>query len=75
MGLLGSTVTCQLVAMSLVSYVYENDERFFVGWRLDVCWVICVVSWGVVAVVAGLVGLVGWVLPEEEREGGYERLQ
>ncbi|RVD81591.1 uncharacterized protein DFL_009448 [Arthrobotrys flagrans] len=74
-GLLGSTVTCQLVAMSLVSYVYENDERFFVGWRLDVCWVICVVSWGVVAVVAGLVGLVGWVLPEEEREGGYERLQ
>ncbi|KAK6507206.1 hypothetical protein TWF481_005656 [Arthrobotrys musiformis] len=70
-------VTCQLLAMSLVSYVYENDERFFVGWRLDVCWVLCTFSWGVILVVTGLVGLVGWVLPEEGRagEGGYERLQ
>ncbi|KAF3310071.1 hypothetical protein TWF173_010083 [Orbilia oligospora] len=74
--LLSISVTCQLLAMSLVSYVYENDERFFVGWRLDVCWVLCMVSWGVGLVVTGLVGLVGWVLPEDAggREG-YERLQ
>ncbi|KAF3086196.1 hypothetical protein TWF706_011721 [Orbilia oligospora] len=77
--LLSISVTCQLLAMSLVSYVYENDERFFVGWRLDVCWVLCMVSWGVGLVVTGLVGLVGWVLPEDGRDGGgregYERLQ
>ncbi|KAK6514308.1 hypothetical protein TWF506_008704 [Arthrobotrys conoides] len=73
--LLTTGVACQLLAMSIVSYVYENDERFFVGWRLDVCWVLCVVSWGVGGVVTGIVGLVGWVLPEEGREGGYERLQ
>ncbi|KAK6339251.1 hypothetical protein TWF718_008673 [Orbilia javanica] len=73
--LLFLTVMCELVAMSLVSYVYENDERFFVGWRLDVCWVLCVVAWGVGLVVAGLVALVGWVLPEENVERrGYERL-
>ncbi|KAK6332577.1 hypothetical protein TWF730_004237 [Orbilia blumenaviensis] len=75
--LLFLTVACQLIAMSLVSYVYENDERFFVGWRLDVSWVLCTFSWGVILVVAGLVGLVGWVLPAEEEggESGYERLQ
>ena len=51
------------------TYLFDNDERFFVGWKLDDSWMLCVASWCLqvlsgVAVVAGAL-----VLPSE---GGYE---
>jgi len=70
--LLFISVALQIVAMSLVSYVYENDERFFVGWKLDVSWILCTLSWGITLVIAGLIAMVGWLLPSEDR---YERLR
>ncbi|KAM0708900.1 hypothetical protein Q7P35_002936 [Cladosporium inversicolor] len=35
----------QLVAMTLVAYLYDHDNRFFVGWALDKSWILCTVSW------------------------------
>ncbi|KAK6329771.1 hypothetical protein TWF696_003634 [Orbilia brochopaga] len=70
-SLLFVNVALQLIAMSLVSYVYENDERFFVGWKLDVSWVLCTFSWGITLIIAGMIAMVGWLLPPED---GYERL-
>lgn len=70
-SLLFVNVALQLIAMSLVSYVYENDERFFVGWKLDVSWVLCTFSWGITLIIAGMIAMVGWLLPPED---GYEPL-
>ncbi|KAF3915079.1 hypothetical protein ABW21_db0207052 [Orbilia brochopaga] len=70
-SLLFVNVALQLIAMSLVSYVYENDERFFVGWKLDVSWILCTFSWGITLIIAGMIAMVGWLLPPED---GYERL-
>lgn len=71
-ALLFVNVFIQIVAMSLVSYVYENDEKFFIGWKLDVSWMLCTFSWSISLIIAGSIALVGWLLPSED---GYERLR
>lgn len=27
------------------AYLYDHDNRFFVGWALDKSWILCTVSW------------------------------
>lgn len=27
------------------AYLYDHDNRFFVGWALDRSWILCTVSW------------------------------
>ena len=51
------------------AYLYENDDRFFPGWKLDVSWVLCTVSWSVLLLLG--VGIISsaLLLPSE---GGYE---
>ncbi|KAH2006156.1 hypothetical protein KXV52_000676 [Aspergillus fumigatus] len=35
----------QAASMSIVAYLYDNEDRFFVGWRLGESWIYCTVSW------------------------------
>jgi hypothetical protein len=58
--------------MALVAYLYDYDDRFFVGWTLDLSWVMTVVSWSVMVVLAGFVSMAGWLMPPED---GYEFLK
>lgn len=51
------------------AFLYENDERFFPGWRLDSSWILCTVSWSVLALTGAGIGACAYALPEE---GGYE---
>jgi len=73
--LVGLVLICamsQCGAVSLVAYLYDYDDRFFVGWKLDLSWVMTTVSWSVMLVIAGFVSIAGWVMPPE---GGYELLK
>jgi len=53
----------------IMEWLFENDARFFPGWRLDKSFVLCAVSAAVQVVVAG--GVAAAVLGLGE-EGGYE---
>jgi len=59
----------QTAAMALMAYLYENDERFFVGWYLDRSWVMCTASWCFQALCALAITTAALLLPSE---GGYE---
>lgn len=48
------------------AYLYDHDSRFFVGWELGKSWILCTVSWAVLAVdVFGVVGA-AVLLPKED---------
>ena len=51
------------------AYLYDNDDRFFPGWKLDTSWILCTISWGVTVLVAGVIGASAFLLSSE---GGYE---
>ncbi|KAJ5692947.1 hypothetical protein N7462_002370 [Penicillium macrosclerotiorum] len=59
----------QAAAMSVVAYLFDNEDRFFVGWRLDQSWIFCTISWCFSLVCAGAVIVAAYALPSE---GGYE---
>jgi len=62
----------QCAAMAIVSYLFDNDVRFFAGWRLDVSWILCTVSWSVGVILAGFLTISGVNTPNE---GGYEAIR
>ena len=51
------------------AYLYNSDDRFFPGWKLDTSWILCTVSWSMMIVLAGLISSAAVFLPQE---GGYE---
>jgi hypothetical protein len=55
----------QCAAMALVAYLYDWDDRFFVGWRLDISWIFTTVSWSVVFILSMGLALSGLLLPPE----------
>ncbi|KAI9925563.1 hypothetical protein AWENTII_012781 [Aspergillus wentii] len=59
----------QASSMAIVAYLYDNEERFFVGWKLDESWVYCTVSWCISLACAGILIIAVHILPSE---GGYE---
>jgi hypothetical protein len=59
----------QAASMSIVAYLFDNEDRFFVGWRLDESWIYCTVSWCVSLFCAGALVFAAHTLPSE---GGYE---
>ncbi|KAH6722224.1 hypothetical protein DL95DRAFT_352035 [Leptodontidium sp. 2 PMI_412] len=59
----------QCAGMAIVAYLFDNDDRFFVGWKLDKSWILCTVSWCIAVVSAALLSLSAFVFPSE---GGYE---
>ncbi|MDI1485198.1 MAG: hypothetical protein OHK93_000335 [Ramalina farinacea] len=56
-------------SLSIIAYLYDHDDRFFPGWRLDTSWVLCTVSFAAVFLIgAGLLST-ALLLPSE---AGYE---
>ena len=51
------------------AYLYDNDDRFFPGWKLDTSWILCTLSWSVSVLLAGGISASALLLPSE---GGYE---
>lgn len=69
-GLMIVAGVVQCAAMSIVAFLYDNDERFFPpGWRLDSSWILCTVSWAFSFMIATGLIAAAIVLPEE---GNYE---
>ncbi|KAK4899492.1 hypothetical protein LTR17_019141 [Elasticomyces elasticus] len=64
--MLGFVAAAQLIAMALVAYLYDHDNRFFVGWELDKSWVLCTVSWTVLLVDMGGILVARYLLPRED---------
>ena len=53
----------------LQAYLFDNEDRFFVGWELDECFVYCTVSWCLGLFSATAVIVAAKTLPSER---GYE---
>lgn len=51
------------------AYLYDNDDRFFPGWKLDKSWILCTVSASVAIISASGIIASALTLPSE---GGYE---
>jgi len=68
-GLLVLVGALGCASMSIVAYLFDNDERFFAGWALDNGWKLCTASWSIAIVSAAVISLSALVSPEE---GGYE---
>ena len=58
-----------LTILKIQAYLYENDDRFFPGWKLDTSWFLCTASWTIQVLVAAGVIASALLLPHE---GGYE---
>lgn len=56
-------------ANSRQTFLFDHDDRFFVGWKLDDSWVLCTASWTILMVSAVAVALSAFVLPPE---GDYQ---
>ncbi|OKL63758.1 hypothetical protein UA08_00031 [Talaromyces atroroseus] len=63
------SVAVQVASMALVAYLFDNDERFFVGWELDKSFAFCTASWCISLFCAVSVIVAARTLPPE---GGYE---
>ncbi|KAL9021587.1 MAG: hypothetical protein Q9185_001235 [Variospora sp. 1 TL-2023] len=68
-GLLAFSALVQCAGMAIIAFLYDNDDRFFPGWRLDNSWVLCTVSWSVEMLLAAGITAAAVILPSE---GGYE---
>ncbi|KAL8645697.1 MAG: hypothetical protein Q9210_006565, partial [Variospora velana] len=68
-GLLAFSALVQCAGMAIIAFLYDNDDRFFPGWRLDNSWVLCTVSWSVELLLAAGITAAALILPSE---GGYE---
>ncbi|KAL8985481.1 MAG: hypothetical protein Q9177_004418 [Variospora cf. flavescens] len=68
-GLLAFSALVQCAGMAIIAFLYDNDDRFFPGWRLDNSWVLCTVSWSVEMLLAAGITAAAIILPPE---GGYE---
>ena len=57
------------VLMASQAYLFDYDDRFFEGWKLDTAWILCTVSWSIAILSAAFITLSAYVFPSE---GGYE---
>ena len=71
-GLLSTVALVLVAAVSIVAYLYDNDDKFFVpGWHLDTSWILATVSAGLSVLCAAGLATSAFVLPQER---GYEFL-
>ncbi|KAJ2899623.1 hypothetical protein MKZ38_002938 [Zalerion maritima] len=70
--LLVAVAAVEFSCMSLVAYLFDNDEQFGVpGWHLDTSWYLCTFSAIMCIVCAVALLLSAYILPQED---GYELL-
>jgi len=62
----GTGVWAELETDRSQAYLYDHDNRFFVGWELDKSWILCTVSWAVLAVDAIGVIAAKYFFPSED---------
>lgn len=62
----------QCASMAIIAFLYDHDDRFFVGWKLDKSWIMCTLSWSILILSAGFLSASAFLLPSE---GGYESIQ
>ncbi|KAI9709343.1 MAG: hypothetical protein M1820_003463 [Bogoriella megaspora] len=67
--ILGVAAASEAVSMAVVAFLYDHDDRFFPGWKLDVSWILCTISWAILALDAIGIATAALVLPSE---GDYE---
>ena len=65
----GKRQTRYTILTCLQAFLYENDDRFFPGWKLDISWILCTVSWTVAFLLACGISAAAILLPSE---AGYE---
>ena len=53
----------------LQAFLYDNDDRFFPGWKLDSSWYLCTISWSTMILLGCGLTSAALLLPSE---GGYE---
>lgn len=53
------------------AYLYDHDNRFFVGWELDKSFILCTISWSVMLVDALAILSAGCCVPKED---DYEQI-
>lgn len=71
-GLLSTVALVLVAAVSIVAYLYDNDDKFFVpGWHLDTSWILATVSAGLSVLCAAGLATSAFLLPQER---GYEFL-
>jgi hypothetical protein len=66
---MGREIWTGLIDWGEQAHLYDTDDRFFPGWKLDTSWVLCTVSWSVMILLAGIISSAAIFLPPE---GGYE---
>ncbi|KAF7889781.1 uncharacterized protein EAF02_002196 [Botrytis sinoallii] len=59
----------QAAGMSIVAYLYDHDEQFFPGWKLDKGWIFCTISWCLSIASAAGIAISAFALAPED---GYE---
>lgn len=59
----------QCAGMALIAYLYDHDDRFFPGWKLDTSWMLCTASWSISVLLGAGIIAAAMLLPPEE---GYE---
>ncbi|KAL8966436.1 MAG: hypothetical protein Q9183_003375 [Haloplaca sp. 2 TL-2023] len=68
-GLLVLAGLIQCAGMAIIAFLYDNEDRFFPGWKLDISWIMCTTSWSVLMALAAGITASAFLLPSE---GGYE---
>ncbi|KAJ4339415.1 hypothetical protein N0V95_007793 [Ascochyta clinopodiicola] len=68
-GVLLFSAFIQCAGMAIVSYVFDNDARFFSGFHLDSSWSMCTASWTLLVATALGITASAFYLPAE---GDYE---
>ncbi|KAF1354831.1 hypothetical protein BDV97DRAFT_289962 [Delphinella strobiligena] len=72
--LLALVAVTQLVSMALVAFLFDNDGRFFTGYKLDRSWILCTVSWCVLLLDAiGITAAANIMPPEDDYEPILDR--
>ena len=51
------------------AYLYDHDDRFFPGWKLDISWSMSTVGFSAALLLAAALSTAMLLLPDE---GGYE---
>ncbi|KND86657.1 hypothetical protein TOPH_08705 [Tolypocladium ophioglossoides CBS 100239] len=72
-GMLSLVAVVEFVMISIVAYLFENDDQFTVpGWNLDFSWYLSTVSAALCLLAAAGLAVSAYLLPPEE---GYEFLE